>query len=348
VRESDPGSDGDDATPADPTADETPVDSNADAGTSFDADASPYAVVLVESETPGNVGTVARAMKNFGFADLRLIDPPPIEPEGEAYGFAGHAREDVLPNATRTTFDEVVASFHTVGFTAITGEDARRHVRFPVATPAELARELRDLHDAASRTDGRKGGTGPAPTAFVFGREGRGLNNDELSRLDRVCTIPASPDYPVLNLGQAATVALYELRLLTLGGDEDGDGGGNEGPGPANVAVDAAADPDGHLPDREGALAAPGDVERLHDFFGRFLDAVEHREHKRTKARTLFRRLVGRARPTDREVVTLTGLFRKAAKRAEGTLTGGGDDGTRDGDGGDDACDGDGDDAGTR
>jgi len=276
--------------------------------------------VLVEPETPGNVGTVARAMKNFGFSDLRLVDPPPLEPGGEAYGFAGHAREDVLPNATTTTFDDVVREFHTVGFTAITGEDARRHVRFPVATPRELAGELAGVD---------------LPVAFVFGREGRGLNNDELARLDEVCTIPASPEYPVLNLGQAATVALYELRGLTLGdaggedrtagghgagADGEGDGTGTESGGGADVGADAGAGGGDHLPDVEAARAAPADVERLHEFVGAFLDAVEHREHKRAKARRLVRRLLGRARPTDREVATLTGIFRKATARLNGEL----------------------------
>src|SRR6056297_3136117 len=130
--------------------------------------ASPPAVAVVDAETPGNVGTIARGMKNFGFTDLLLVDPPPLDPSGEAYGFAGHAREDVLPNATETTLDDVVASFHTVGFTAITGEDSRRHVRFPFTTPADLADDLERVH-------GR--------TALVFGREGKGLSNAELSRL---------------------------------------------------------------------------------------------------------------------------------------------------------------------
>jgi TrmH family RNA methyltransferase len=248
------------------------------AGTAPDP-ADRYAVVVVEPETPGNVGTIARAMKNFGFADLRLVNPPPLERDGEAYGFAGHAREDVLPNATETTFDEVVADFHTIGFTAITGEDARRHVRFPFVTPRELADDLAGVD---------------VPAAFVFGREGRGLRNDELDRLDRICSIPASPEYPVLNLGQAATVALYELRHLALGPDGD------------------------HLPDVEGERAAPADVERLYGFLDGFLAAVEHRDHKRAKAGRLFRRLLGRAHPTDREVATLTGLFRKATAKLEG------------------------------
>ena len=62
-----------------------------------------FVVVVVEPETPGNVGTIARAMKNFGIYDLRLVNPPQLDPDGEAYGFAVHAREDVLPNATETT-----------------------------------------------------------------------------------------------------------------------------------------------------------------------------------------------------------------------------------------------------
>ena len=72
-------------------------------------------VAVVEPETPGNVGTIARAMKNFGFRDLKLIDAPELDPDGEAYGFAGQARKDVLPDHDRPTFDELVEQYHTVG-----------------------------------------------------------------------------------------------------------------------------------------------------------------------------------------------------------------------------------------
>ncbi|KPN30593.1 putative RNA methyltransferase [Halolamina pelagica] len=166
------------------------------------ADAGPdISVCIVDAQTPGNVGTIARAMKNFGLEELLLIDPPAIEPDGEAYGFAGHAREDVLPGAEEIDFDDLCANYHTVGFTAITGEDSRKHVRFPYSTPADLVEELRGVD---------------APIALVFGREDKGLSNEELSRLDQVAAIPASEAYPVMNLGQAATVTLYELRTLTL------------------------------------------------------------------------------------------------------------------------------------
>jgi len=235
---------------------------------------SEYAVVVVEAETPGNVGTIARSMKNFGLSDLKLVDPPEIGEDSEAYGFAGHAREDVLPDADTVTLDEVIEQYHTVGFTGITAEDATSHTRFPYTTPAELRESLATVE---------------ADTAFVFGRESRGLNNDELARLDEVASIPANPEYPVLNLGQAATVTLYELRELFL--DET------------------------HLPDRERERATEAEIERLYDQFERYLAAVEPRDHVRARARRLLRRLVGRAHPTDREVTTLTGLFRKTADR---------------------------------
>ena len=233
-------------------------------------------VVVVEPETPGNVGTIARAMKNFGLSELKLVDPPELDPDGEAYGFAGHAREDVLPNAEEVTFDEIVENYHTVGCTAITGEDSRRHVRFPFKSPVELRESL-----SAVRTR----------TALVFGREGRGLHNREIERLDEVCSIPASGEYPVLNLGQAATILFYELRELTV--DET------------------------QLPEVDHYRADEPDIERLYDYFAAFLDAQAYNERKRDKTQRLFRRLVGRAHPTDREVHTLLGVFRQATDRLD-------------------------------
>ncbi|MFW5977860.1 MAG: RNA methyltransferase [Halohasta sp.] len=237
-------------------------------------------VVVVEPETPGNVGTIARAMKNFGLSDLKLVDPPELDTDGEAYGFAGHAREDVLPNAEEVTLDEIIENYHTVGCTAITGEDSRRHVRFPFKTPVELRESL-------STVESR--------TALVFGREGRGLHNREIERLDEVCSIPASDEYPVLNLGQAATILFYELRELTV--------------------------EETQLPDVDHYRADEPDIERLYDYFAAFLDAQGYNERKDAKTQRLFRRLVGRAHPTDREVHTLLGVFRQATDRLSDSET---------------------------
>ena len=248
------------------------------------------AVALVDAETPGNVGTIARAMKNFGFSELLLVDPPELSRDGEAYGFAGAAREDVLPNAREVTFETVVSSYHTVGFTAVTNESGEKHVRFPFSTPAELADDL----------------LGVEPVALVFGRERVGLTNDELARLDRICSIPASADYPVLNLGQAATVALYELRGLAIGADE------TQHP---DVGVD---------------LATPAEVEAFHDHFSGFLVDLDYREEKRAKTERLVRRLVGRATPTGRELRTLRGVLRRALQVRDDASVGDADDANED------------------
>jgi len=234
------------------------------------------AVAVVDAETPGNVGTIARSMKNFGLSELLLVDPPELDPEGEAYGFAGQARDDILPNAREVSFDYLVENYHTVACTATTNEDASSHVRYPAKTPAELADSLRGVE---------------ADSCVVFGRERVGLTNGELARLDEICSIPASADYPVLNLGQAATIVLYELRAQTVEADQHPD----------------------DLHERADERA----VEGLHEEFGRFLDAVGHPEEKRAKTRRMFRRLLGRAHPTGRETRTLRGLLRRARERTE-------------------------------
>jgi tRNA (cytidine32/uridine32-2'-O)-methyltransferase len=232
-------------------------------------------VAVVDADTPGNIGTIARAMKNFGVSELLLVDPPELDPEGEAYGFAGQAREDILPDAREVSMDDLVENYHTVGCTAITNEDATKHVRYPFRTPGNLGESLQ----------GRA-----VDTCLVFGREANGLTNDELARLDEICSIPASEDYPVLNLGQAATIVLYELRSLTVDGTQ-------------LPAIDDRAEEEV--------------IEGLHDQFGDFLVALGHPEEKRPKTRRLWRRLLGRAHPTGREVRTLRGLFRRAAEQIE-------------------------------
>jgi TrmH family RNA methyltransferase len=261
------------------SGDSTAEDERADGADGDDAtgDGGPsISVAVVDAETSGNVGTIARSMKNFGIADLYLVDPPEIGPESEAAGFAGQAREDILPSAREVSFDYLVEHFHTVGCTAVTNEDERSHTRYPFRTPADLADSLRGVD---------------ADTCIVFGRERVGLTNEELARLDEVCSIPASGEYPVLNLGQAATVVLYELRDLTVAETQH--------PESSHQRADERA------------------VEGLHEQFGEFLDAIDHPEEKRAKARRLWRRFVGRAHPTGREAKTLRGVFRRAGQKVD-------------------------------
>lgn len=227
-------------------------------------------VAVVDAETPGNIGTIARAMKNFGLSDLLLVDPPAIGPGTEAYGFAGRARTDVLENARELSFDELVDAYHTVAFTSLANAGDTKHIRYPVSTPADLATRLRGV-------DGQ--------TALVFGRERIGLRNEELARMDELCTIPANPNYTALNLGQAATIALYELRSLTI--DET------------------------QLPEEPHPRAESAAIEALHGRYDTLLDHIDYPDERREKAEIVFRRVLGRADPTKREVSTLHGVLKR-------------------------------------
>lgn len=237
-------------------------------------------IVLVGAQTPGNIGTAARAMKNFGFSKLLLVDPPHLSRDGDAYGFAGRARDDILPNHKIVSFDYVVENYHTIAFTAITNQSGSKHMRFPFLT-------TRDILDEISQLSGS--------VALVFGRERIGLTNVEIAKLDRICSIPASSDYPTLNLGQAVTVALYELSPLSLS--------------------------EFHHPDLESDLATPSELEDFYAHFSSLLSALDYPSQKHGKTLRLIRRVFGRTHPTSRELNTLRGVFRRTIRNASHTTS---------------------------
>lgn len=156
-------------------------------------------VVLVEPMYDGNVGSVARVMKNFGFHDLVLVNPCEIDDFGRA--MSSHAR-DVLEGArvVRSLEEALFGANLVVGTTGKRLENDERHLRLhlrvPCLTPAEFKNKL----------DGKGG-----EVALLLGREDVGLTNDELMVCDMVVSIPTSEDYPIMNLSHAAAILFYEL-----------------------------------------------------------------------------------------------------------------------------------------
>ena len=152
-------------------------------------------VVLDQPQDLVNIAHVVRGMKNFGFKDLRLVQPR----EYDAYRVEGvaHQTADVLARVrTCASLGEALADcVHVVGLTA-RGRTAKRNLQ----RPREAATEI-----AALAEDGL--------VALLFGREDRGLSNEALDRCNRVVTIPSEGSYPSLNLGHAAIIMLYELAL---------------------------------------------------------------------------------------------------------------------------------------
>ena len=156
-------------------------------------------VVLVEPMYEGNVGSVARAMKNFGFHDLVLVNPCRIEDFGSA--MASHARDVLQMSRTVSSLPEALQGVNlVVGTTGKRLQEAQHHLRLhlrtPCLTPAELAEKLR----------GKEG-----EVALLLGREDCGLDSAKLAVCDMVVSIPTSAEYPVMNISHAAAILFYEL-----------------------------------------------------------------------------------------------------------------------------------------
>jgi tRNA/rRNA methyltransferase len=158
-------------------------------------------IVLVEPMYQGNIGSVARAMKNFGYTDLVLVNPCKLE--GPARAMASHAR-DVLEGArvTRNLNEAVEGANLLVGTTGIASMKTGEHIRLPLYTVREFKERLKEYSGIV---------------AILFGREDNGFNNDELRSFDMLITVPSSEIYPVMNLSHAVAVVLYELSDLEGG-----------------------------------------------------------------------------------------------------------------------------------
>lgn len=157
-------------------------------------------VVLVEPKYGGNIGAVARAMRNFQAEHLVLVNPRPMGEEARQRAMRGI---DILERARRVDdFDAAVKGADlVVGTSGIDTASAKRFARVSV-TPRDLATRLAAM-------DGT--------VALVFGREDFGLFDGELAKCDLLVTIPASPAYPILNVSHAVAILLYELHAVKAG-----------------------------------------------------------------------------------------------------------------------------------
>jgi len=155
-------------------------------------------IVLVNTSHPGNIGSVARAMKTMGLSDLYLVAPQEF-PHQKAYEMAVSA-SDVLDEATVVgSLDEAVSDCrYVVGTSART-----RVIPWPKLTPRELANNLKQE-------------TATHQVAILFGCEQSGLSNDELERCHAHVEIPANPVYSSLNLAQAVQIIAYECYVASL------------------------------------------------------------------------------------------------------------------------------------
>ena len=151
-------------------------------------------VVLVDARNPLNIGAAARAMSNFGFLHLRVVNPYEVAFEN-ARSAVGAA--DVLANAGKfTTVAEAVADCSlVVGTTAVGHRDLQHSLQRLEAGAPVIRRHL---------------ATGPC--ALLFGSEKFGLSNQDMSHCHWLMHIPTREEHFSMNLGQAVAICLYEWK----------------------------------------------------------------------------------------------------------------------------------------
>jgi len=150
-------------------------------------------VILVAPRNPLNIGAAARAMSNFGFFHLRVVNPYELAFR-EARSAVGATPLLARAKEFKTVAEAVEDCTLVVGTTAV----GQRQLQHPVRRLDQAARFLRKTL-AGSRV------------ALLFGSEKRGLSNEDLSYCHWLLRIPTREEHRSMNLGQAVAVCLYEL-----------------------------------------------------------------------------------------------------------------------------------------
>jgi TrmH family RNA methyltransferase len=236
-------------------------------------------VVLVRARNPNNIGAVARAMHDFGFRHLRVVNEyaVPFEAARSAVDASAVLSE---AKAFASVADAVAECTLVVGTTAVGERD--------------LEHPLHELSEAGGLIDeelAREGGR----VALLFGSEKTGLSNEELSHCHWLLTIPMEEHvgvrHPSMNLGQAVAVCLYELVRSREA-----------------LAVD-----------RDSAGATAGEVERLSGLLGEMLEAIGYtKRHPSNCSEEQIRRLVLRMGNAGEDVAVWMGVLRQVLWKVRG------------------------------
>lgn len=225
-------------------------------------------VILVETTHPGNIGAAARAMKNMGLTELVLVNPHDFPNDKAIYRSA--SAEDVVREAVVVdTVDEAIADCQL-----IIGTSAReRRIPWPLLLPRECGEKVN-----GAVADAQKVG-------LLFGRESRGLKNEELQKCHYHVNIPTGEAYSSLNLAMAVQVICYEILQSKLAGH----------------GLDEAWD----MPPADGAA--------MEHFFGHLEQTLVqvdfHDPDNPRQLMTRLRRLFNRIRPDQMEVNILRGFL---------------------------------------
>lgn len=157
-------------------------------------------IVMVNTTLPANIGSALRAMKTMGISQLVLVAPKTY-PHPDIHALAAGATDLIEKIQIVETLEDAIADCHLVF-----GTSARsRTIPWPLLD-VRPATELALNHIKQQKQE----------VAIIFGREDRGLTNEELALANYHMTIPVNPEYGVLNVAQAIQIVCYELRMAAL------------------------------------------------------------------------------------------------------------------------------------
>jgi tRNA/rRNA methyltransferase len=241
-------------------------------------------VVLVEPQLGENIGSVARAMANFGLSRLRLVKPREAWPNPQAVKMASGA-DRVLNDATlHDTIEAAIADCTLVFATTARAHDQAK----PVVGADEAARQM------APRVAGGE------TVALMFGRERYGLENHEVGLADAILTLPVNPAFASLNLAQAVVIAAYEWFKL------------------AGSGLPFAMPQKSVAAGKEQLLAFFANVERELEKV-EFFRPPDKRGTMQVNLRNIFHRM----QPTQQDIQTLHGVIMAIADGRKGPARGG-------------------------
>jgi tRNA (cytidine32/uridine32-2'-O)-methyltransferase len=248
-------------------------------------------IVMVNTTLPANIGAAARAMKTMGLSRLTLVDPKTF-PSPDATALAAGAG-DVLDRVTIVpTLEEAIADC-----TLVFGTSARsRTIPWP----------LLDVRAAAQLAVQE---TARGDIAIVFGREDRGLTNEELAQAQYHLTIPVNDDYGVLNVAAAIQVVCYELRMSASSQSQPG----VSAPQTEQMPLIAQMDWDEPLVDQ--AM-----MQQFYQHIEAMMVSIDFLDPHNPRLMPLrLRRLFGRIRLDRMEYNLLRGIFGRVQALAKGT-----------------------------
>lgn len=248
-----------------------------------------FTVILVRPEHAANIGSIARVMANFDFEKLMIFNP--IEQtenifSHHTHGFAMHGK-DILMNAQiikveeqETHLLELKSTLNQFDLVLATTAKGKRYTNIK-----RLAIFPEDLKIPSSLK--------PLKIAIVFGRESRGLTNDEISLADILLRIPTGKNYPTLNISHACGIILYEvfkkINRLTVG----------RGSKPV-------------------LLAKREDRQTLYNLVNSVLEKLKIRAHRKENVYLAFRNILERAFMSRKELSLISGVLSKIYRLIDG------------------------------